>query len=79
MLLLVWLLNWGKIPPLGGGFYCDDPSLRHPFLEDTLDTELLVPTCAIAPFLVVRMKEVENQGLQGRDVLVKISLRVCNA
>lgn len=43
----------GLIPPRGAGFYCQDESITHKYMGDTISVALLFFVCLLIPIFFV--------------------------
>ncbi|XP_060534666.1 phospholipid phosphatase 2-like isoform X3 [Cylas formicarius] len=57
------LLEFGFIPGFKSGFYCQDPSLSHPYTGDTISTSvLLIGNLLVIPLFVLFFTEYIRKG-----------------
>ena len=55
------VLNVGRISPARRGFFCDDTSIRYPYIEeDTVSIRLVAVVGLLSSVLVVRPKHILN-------------------
>ena len=47
------ILEIGTIKPTERGFFCDDESIKYPFIEETVNSLSLIAAAVIIPIVIV--------------------------
>jgi phosphatidate phosphatase len=52
------MMEYGLIPTVQTGFYCDDPKISYKFRGDTISITVLLSFTLLVPFIGVSYKKV---------------------